>query len=370
MKNKFGASLYYASDKNIFDALCRNRVNSETIQNMFQARNILVSKKTERKDLASYFSRLPHDFDDHQNIARSLGVIKRRERLASIEVKLSISEDQLEKSIKNIKSNLEQEGDVVHKTQDFDKRSVLNIKYSSLDYRRPEFSQVQIRDGELLIIKIDGGYKIRSTCNAYLNSVRDSFISEMEKQAGGAAVLDRISLFAATDVTKRSEFFHSLMFELPGYSVKDVREVFVYKKRPTSDDSEEDEDEIPEKNYDAVDVHVERVLLRGNGVSRSKQLKDLIKRDPSSTDEPYYMVRVAWTVAEKAGWGNEYEIEARFEDPEACAEFSYMLRSVRKMDVLSGKLNKTKIPPGIGEIDTISKVIEDHAKSLRDKLTK
>lgn len=369
MKNKIGASLYYASDKNIFDALCRSRVNSETIQKMFQTRNILVSKKTERKDLASYFSRLPHDFEDHQSIARSLGVIKRRERLASVEVKLDIAEDQLEKAIKLIKTRLEEEGDVVHKSQDLDNRSVLNIKYSNLDYRRPEFSQVQIRDGELLMIKFDGGYKIRGTCNPYINSVRDSLISEMEKQAGESAEQERISLFSITDVTKRSEFFHSLMFDLPGYSVKDVQEVFVYKKRPTSEESETDEGEIADENYDAVDVHVERVLLRGNGVSRSKQLKDLIKRDPSGADEPYYMVRVAWTVAEKAGWGNQYEIEARFEDPESCAEFSYMLRSVRKMDVLSGKLNKTKIPPGIGEIDTISKVIEDHAKSLRDRLT-
>jgi len=52
-KIKFGASLYYASDKNIFDALTRSRVNAETMQDLFLRRNIIVSTKTDREDLAS-----------------------------------------------------------------------------------------------------------------------------------------------------------------------------------------------------------------------------------------------------------------------------------------------------------------------------
>lgn len=357
MKNNFGASLYYASDKNIFDALCRSKVNSETIQQMFLARNILVSKKTDREDLAAYFSRLPHDLTDHQSIAAKLGVITRRERLTSIDLTLPITNEELTNAIKVLKTELEQDGDVVHKSQDVFGRTLLTVKYSSLDYRKSEFSQVQSRDGELLLIPIAGGYKIRNTCNEYINAIRDGFISGLEKQAKNTAVRDEISLFSVTDVTKRSEFFHSLMFKMPGYDVKDVHEVYVYKKRPDSDAEDE-----------AAEVHVERVLLRGNGVSRSKQLQDLIKRDSSTEEEPYYMVRVAWIVAEKLGTGQQYEIEARFEDPKDCNGFSFMLRGIWGWDALGLKLNKTKRQPVPGEVDTISKVIEEHAKSIRDGL--
>lgn len=364
MKNNFGASLYYASDKNIFDALCRSKVNSETIQQMFLARNIIVSKKTDREDLASYFSRLPHDLADHQSIAARLGVITRRERSTSVEMILPIKDEELANAIKVLKAELEKSGDVVHKGQDMLGRTTLTVKYSSLDYRKAEFSQHQIRDGELLLIPSTNGYKIRSTCNDYIDSIRDSFILELERQTKSTAKRDEISLFAISDVTKRSEFFHSLMFKMPGYDVKDVHEVYVYKKRPDIDNEDEEEKEKDK----AEDVHVERVLLRGNGVSRSKQLQNLIERDDSSEEDPYYIVRIAWVVAEKKGIGQRYEIECRFEDPANCTGFSFMLRGVYGVDILTGNLNKTKRPPNPGEVETISLAIEEHSKKLRDEL--
>lgn len=359
MKNNHGASLYYASDKNIFDALCGSKVNSETIQQLFLARNIIVSRKTDRQDLASYFSRLPHDFNDHQNIAAKLGVIKRKERTTSVELKLEISSDELSKAIKAVKTKLEQNGDVVHLNQDIEKPTTITVKYSSLDYRKSEFSQVQIRDGEITLIPTADGYKFRSTCNDHMNNVRDGLILEMEKQTQKTAVREEISLFAVTDPTKRSDFFQSLMFKMPNYKLKDVHEVYVYKKRPFNGIDENGEP------IDPADVHVERVALRGNGVSRSKQLINLTRRDEENPDEPYYIVRAAWLLAEEKGTGQRYEIEARFEDHLNCTGFSFMLRGVYRIDALKQTLNKTRHPPTPGEVDTISTLIEEHAKILR-----
>jgi hypothetical protein len=61
-KRAYGPSLYYATDKNIFDALNQHKVDAATVAKLFHRRNIVVSKKTLREDLAQYFSRLTHDY--------------------------------------------------------------------------------------------------------------------------------------------------------------------------------------------------------------------------------------------------------------------------------------------------------------------
>src|ERR1700722_4374569 len=87
MKNRYhGPSLYFASDKNIFDALNQHKVDSRTVIKLFDDRNIIVSKKTPRETLALYFARLSHDFEDNQLIAARLGVAPRRERITSVKV--------------------------------------------------------------------------------------------------------------------------------------------------------------------------------------------------------------------------------------------------------------------------------------------
>tara|TARA_R110002126_G_scaffold291730_1_gene456122 strand:- start:8374 stop:8763 length:390 start_codon:yes stop_codon:yes gene_type:complete len=85
--------MYYASDKNVFDALNQYRVDSATLANLFERRNIIVSKKTARDDLAEYFSRLPHDFYDHKTISEKLGVVPRRERTTSMNLVGKIDPD-------------------------------------------------------------------------------------------------------------------------------------------------------------------------------------------------------------------------------------------------------------------------------------
>ena len=70
-----GSSFYYATDKNIFDALNEHKVDTPNVVHLFQRRNIVVSKKTVREDLAKYFSRLTHDYYDHKDIAARLGIL-------------------------------------------------------------------------------------------------------------------------------------------------------------------------------------------------------------------------------------------------------------------------------------------------------
>jgi hypothetical protein len=125
-KKSHGPSLYYATDKNVFDALNQHKVDTPTVMGLFQSRNIIVGKKNSREELAKYFSRLTHDYYDHKTIADRLGVAPRRERITTMDIVTDDGIDDIKIAVDAYKKEIEASGDVVHLTRDGDSL-MLNI---------------------------------------------------------------------------------------------------------------------------------------------------------------------------------------------------------------------------------------------------
>lgn len=350
-KRVHGPSLYYATDKNVFDALNEHKVDSPTVVRLFQRRNIVVSKKTEREELARYFARLTHDYYDHKEIAARLGIVSRRERITSMDVTGVGDTDELQAAVENLKKDMEASGDVVHVTRDGNNLSI-HVQYSDVDYKRNEFAQVQVRDGTVEFVKTTEGFVVRNTQNEYLNDVRETLLAKMEKVADAPMVKVTVSLFDVPSTKLRSKFFHELVSSLPGFVRRDVTEVYVYKAKPATEDAEDSNESISGD----PDTHVERVFLRGNGVSRSALLNELLD------EEDYYIMKMGWTATETMGAGNVYDIEAVFADPKDCTGFSFILSGV--FPVEEGKASTRRRPPYKNEIDSISRVIETKSREL------
>lgn len=344
-----GPSLYYATDKNVFDALNQHKVDMPTIIKLFQRRNIIVSKKTPREDLAKYFARLGHDFFDHKDISSRLGVTPRRERITSMDVIGENKVDTLQVAIAKMKQDLESAGDVVQISRDGN-TVTMNIQYSTVDYKLNEFAQVQVRDGIVEFEKTDDGYIVRNTHNEYLNNVRESVIGNLEKSMTEPIQRKAVSLFDIPNPKLRSKFFYDLVNHLPGYMRKDVTDVFVFKSRPENVDEDEGEEDSD------ADTHVERVALRGNGITRSELLNDLLE------DDSYYITKIGWTAQETTGLGHIYDIEAVFSDPKDCTGFSFILSGVYPFE--EGVVSSRRRSPSKQEIDAISRVVEAKARSL------
>lgn len=356
MKNRrHGPSFYYATDKNVFDALNQHKVDTPTVMQLFQRRNIIVSKKSPREDLAKYFARLTHDYYDHKDIAARLGIAPRRERITSMDVTGMGETTDLQMAVEQLKHELEATGDVVQVSREGDSIT-MHVQYSTVDYKLNEFSQVQVRDGSVEFVKSAIGYTIRNTQNDYLNGVRDTILSKIEKEANTPLTKMAVSLFDIPSPKLRSKFFHELVSSLPGYVRRDVTDVYVYKSKPEPDDDQDADDTA---SVDA-DTHVERVLLRGNGVTRSELLNELLD------EENYYITKIGWTTTETMGAGNVYDIEAVFADPRDCTGFSFILSGV--FPVEEGKTSIRRRAPNKGEIDTISRVIETRSRELVNKL--
>ncbi|WP_440534060.1 hypothetical protein [Variovorax sp. YR566] len=348
-KRAHGPSLYYASDKNVFDALNQHKVDAPTVIRLFQRRNIVVSRKTPREELAKYFSTLTHDYYDHKEIAARLGVVARRERTTSMDVSGVSDTDELQGVVEQLKKEMEASGDTVQVTREGNNLSI-RVQYSEIDYKRSEFSQVQVRDGTIEFVQSPTGYVVRNTQNDYLNGVRETLLAKVEKTTSEPLVKVVVSLFDVPSTKLRSKFFHELASSLPGFVRRDVTDVYVFKAKPELDD------EGGEEDAEGSETHVERVFLRGSGVSRSEILNELLD------EEDYYIIKMGWTATELMGVGNVYDIEAGFSDLRDCTGFSFILSGVFAVE--EGKVSTRRRPPHKHESDAFSRVIESKARDL------
>lgn len=341
-----GPSLYYATDKNIFDALNEYKVDVDTVVDLFERRNTLVSPREDRQDLAEYFSRLSHDYFDHKDIAARLGVVPRRERVTSMDVKTNIAKDALESAIRSVCSKVEHYGDItrIYKAGD---SIFVSVQYSQVDYRRSEFNQIQVRDGIVELQSTSDGLVIRNTQNEHINSIKDLLVSEIEGLSSSPVEKSSVSLFGYKAPSVRSKFFFDLVNGLDGYTTLDVTDVYVYKPGLEGDEGVD------------VDTHVERVTLKGTGVSRSDMLSSL-------AGDGYYVVRVAWKVREILQRGQWYDLEAVFADPIACANFSFIVLGVYQND--DGSPSKQRRTPHRDELAQVAKAIEGRCRVLLNDL--
>ncbi|CUJ39735.1 MULTISPECIES: hypothetical protein [Achromobacter] len=347
---KIGPSLYYASDKNIFEALNQSKVDQDTLQGMFRRRNIVCSKQTRREDLALFFSRLTHDSIDHQDLSRRLGVNRRQERVTALDLKGNIQDDAVERAIEVIRQSVLADGDSLQAVR-ADGSMVLNLKYTEVDFKKSEFGQVQQREGYIELIRNGNDLVVRSTQSNYIEIVRNKLVHAMEVDAQIKFERSEVSLFYQDNHGVRSKFFYDLMMNLPGYAHKDVTDVFVYKAKPGV--SGQDDSVIE----DSGESHIEKVLLRGNGVSRSDLLRDLTQ------EKSYYIVKVGWMATEILGKGYGFDIEAMFANPAECTGFSYILHGVHELDD-SGRLLKHRRSPSSSEIDAVARAIETRSREL------
>lgn len=66
-------SLYFASDKAIFDALTQRSLTGAELRKVFLSRGIVISNESDKKFLASRFSALFHDYYDYRNLSLLVG---------------------------------------------------------------------------------------------------------------------------------------------------------------------------------------------------------------------------------------------------------------------------------------------------------
>lgn len=350
---RFGPSLYFASDKVIFDSINQRAVNVDLVRELLEERGIFVSAKTSKDELAKYFSRLTADYFDHKSIAGKLGSIAKKERFTAFDIDNMIERDQIVDAVKEMKKTLDERGEVLTFDMSNADKIVVEISYDHIDYTKAELRQVQPRDAVIEFIKDPSGkYSVRNTHNNYTDSVVEKICKFVGDASGSPISRTTVNLQSHPEATKRTAFFDELIKGIAGHELVTVTEAFCYK--PPKNKAEDDDEDGDDKELEDSPL-VERVGLRGRAVTKSLVIDELYKTG-------YYIIKVIWHVKPKVSLDSDiFELEAQFSDPRDCTGFSYQTKRVLIFE--EGKITDKTRHPKAAEEAALAQLIEQAAKA-------
>lgn len=357
--------LHSVTDKSFYDALCQSRVTNNELRELFLERGIIISKKTDKKDLAKNFSKLTHDYYVQKRISDIFGGFLRKEKTTSLVLSDPIEKSILREAAGLLKKEIEHEQDLCQVFNDKDS-IIIFITYTSTNYGKSDFSQIEKKTARFEIESLDSGYSIRRPDNDQTDGYLKSLLSKVENLEKERIAdlgedpnslklnFDEISLENIADNDKRTAFFTRLISELEGYVLDDVTDAYVYHPK---NEIIEDEDGDAETG-----VHISKASLKGQGVLKSAELISLYERG-------FYIWKVRWRVKEKNNEPDIYEFEAQFDNPMDFNGFSYISRGVKKFKS-GGKYNKTSSQLNDQQETIFNRLIEKTARSIIIDLNK
>ncbi|HAL7687957.1 TPA: hypothetical protein H7D02_004772, partial [Escherichia coli] len=305
-------------------------------------------------DLARNYSRMTHDYYEHQKIATLLGGQTRAEKNTCVRIESSVTKDDIIVAAEKLKKEITAQDDYCKIIID-GSRVLIDIRYLSTNYSKSDFKQAVNKEALIEIEPIDKGYSIRRPDNENLKDYEDlllghiiSIQSEQDNDSNLDLKLNEITLAHNSSADVRTLFFDKLIRSLDGYELDDVTDAYVYHPKPETIEAEEGNTE--------TGVHVSKASLKGEGVLKSDELSDLY-------DRGFYIWKIKWKVKEKLADPDIYELEAQFGDPLNCTNFSYLVKGVKKYKSNGQYFSKPQ-KLSARETDRFNKLIENRAYSI------
>ena len=355
-------SLYFASDKAIFDALTQRSLTSAELRKVFLSRGIVISKESDKKFLASRFSALFHDYYDYRNLSLLVGGRDGREKTTNVVVTTEVSKEELTDALTSVKEWLIDDQHEQAEVSIQGDQLKLTVKYQKLDFSQAEFRQVVEKTAEVTLEKQGSGWKITGPMNDKFKEITEQLYSQIEIVTEKDVDTRAISLAGIADASVRTNFLRSLIRNLKGMEVVDVVDVSTFNPSDRDDDDLDLSDEAlvvedsievetegdPEDEGDLevtlskpqpeVKTHkiirIDKASLKGKGVLESKQLMEL-------EGHGFYLWKIRWTVREKPVGSEIVEFEAQFGNQAKCSDFSYIVKGVYNYN--NGKYAKNRV---------------------------
>ena len=311
-------SIYSASDKALFEALNQPKVTRSDLRQLFMSRGIVVSHQTSREALALHFSRLMHDYNDFQLLARLFGTKARTERIASFRVISKAKMQNFETAAHAVIEQIKKEDDSATMSYQKDGTLQISVRYKTMHFDKSEFKQV-VNKSAIITVETSGkDLVLRGPQNDKVDGWCRTLLSNVEAQVDGVLEIDEISLENEPLPSVRSKFFADLINAMSGFKRHDVTDVYVFKPKVKIKELDESE-ELDPKDVQ-LGVHISRASLRGEGVLQSAELQTLTQRG-------FYISKIIWQATRNSEIDSDlFEFEAQFSEPETCTKFSYLPR--------------------------------------------
>lgn len=310
-------NIYSASDRAIFDALMQSKVVKDALQELFLKRGIIISRDTDRRQLAMYFSRIQHDYMDYLRLSELLGSISGKEHLGTKYIRNEISVSTMTTIVDSLAYMTEELDVKVFDTTLLGNALHLNISYTVVHFSKSEFRQVVEKDANIVIENNGNGVALRYPVNKKTDAVLDVLFEKVAEYLDAPIDIEVISLESVSDILKRKRFFELLMSGMTGYTMIEVVDAYVYN--PSSADPS-DSDEV----YDQIPTRISKAALKGANVLNSEELKKFLNNG-------FCITKVVWqSVKNEDDCSDLYEFEAQFKNAEMMSDFNYLVKGYYK----------------------------------------
>lgn len=311
MKNM---NIYFATDKNIYDALHHKRITPSLLHGILLRKGIVLSSELSKEDLIEEVCKLPHSFQDLSSIKELVQTYDRRESTTSVKLQTTSTQDELKRAAEQVKKKLTNgNGEIVTISATKGGTLSVEVNYQDVDLSRTALRQIDNRSVKVDLKIGNDGIDIRMPQNQKAKDVATLLQNELSKIKSQPIEKFEISLEAIAAPSLRSQFFQELMNGITGYEIDDVTNVELNKYK--SSNTDDDDNEEIETGY------VKRAVLKGESVNSSGIFSQLHGKG-------YYIVRIAWSAKPSNGIGNRILVEAFFKNIEDCNDFSYQIKGI------------------------------------------
>ncbi|EKW1653651.1 hypothetical protein P9K14_001105 [Citrobacter freundii] len=311
MKNM---NIYFATDKNIYDALHHKRITPTLLHEILLRKGIILSGELSKEDLIEEVCKLPHSFQDLVSIKELVQTYDKRESTTTVKLQTTSTQDELKRAAEQVKKKLNNgNGETVTISATKGGTLSVEVNYQDVDLSRTALRQIDNRSLKVDLKIGDDGIDIRMPQNQKAKDIAALLQSELSKIKSQPIDKFEISLESVVNPTLRSQFFQELMNGLTGYEIDDVTNVELNRYKSVNMD--DDDDEEIETGF------VKRAVLKGESVNSSGIFTQLHSKG-------YYIVRIAWSAKPSNGIGNRILVEAFFKNIEVCNDFSYQIKGI------------------------------------------
>ena len=98
-------NIYFATDKNIYDALHHKRITIARLREILLRKGIIVSQDLSKEELIEEVCKLPHGYSDLDSIKELVQTYDKRESITSVKLKASSSQVELKTAAELVKKN-------------------------------------------------------------------------------------------------------------------------------------------------------------------------------------------------------------------------------------------------------------------------
>ncbi|WP_368869151.1 hypothetical protein [Proteus terrae] len=345
-------TLYYATEKNIYDALHHKRITISMLQDILLRKGIIISDRLDKEVLIEEVCKLPHGFIDLQEIKNRIQTYDPKESSTKISLSTTTDQKEIKEAIETIKKSYPKtKSEVFQITTKKDGGLSVELHYDDIDLSRTALRQIDKKSVKLDFSINKDEVDIRMPQNEKAKELAKLIETQLATIKNEEISRFEIELRSVTSPHLRSQFFHDLMHGIEGYDVEDVNNIEV--NRLSNHDFENDDDEAIDTGY------VKKAVLKGESVNSSSIFSDLHKKG-------YYISKVSWASIPSSSNGDRIILEAFFKNSELCTDFAYNIKGINNFS--KGKLNVTTRSAKEIEKKSIGKLIEDSAEKAYKKL--